>query len=242
MKTLKLLFLAVLFPAIAQAQFQLSATDIANSNFRIPVRMVDVTDGETGEPGLTPTCTRSINGAAFASCTGTITGIGEGNYYFTPAAAEQAPGFYVIKVADATSKTFWGTYRVSSGISDRDFALSQLTAESGTTLTLAANAVALDNQFVGSLLAVYDFTTKALEAKSCITSSANTGETVVTADDISGQITGAGGSADYYAIIPDAGCAARVSFMATNTLTAAAVAPDVASEIGGGGGTGVRKD
>lgn len=204
----KLLFALLLVPGIAQAQFQLTATDIANSNIRIPIRLVDVTDGETPETGLTPTCTRSINGAAKASCTGTITEIGTGDYYLTPDSTELVPGMHVVTVTDADAKTFTATYRVSSGISNRDFPDPQLTAESGTTLTLAASAVAADDQFnTGFRIAVFDYTTKAIKASSCIVDSTNTGETIVTADDISGLIVGSGGSADYYSLVGDAGCA-----------------------------------
>jgi hypothetical protein len=203
----RLLLTLLLVPGIAQAQFTLTATDIANSNIRIPIRMVDSTDHVSPETGLTPTCTRSINGAAKASCTGTITEIGTGDYYFTPAAAEYVAGSHIVTVVNAGADTFTATYRVSSGISDKDFSSPQLTAESGTTLTLAASAVAVDDQFNnGFVLNVYDYTSKGLKASSCIVDSTNTGETVVTAEDISARITGAGGSADYYGIVGDPSC------------------------------------
>lgn len=95
----------------------------------------------------------------------------------------------------------------ANGINDTSYSLPQLTAESGTTLTLAASAVAVDDQFNnGFALDVYDNFTKALKARSCIVDSTNTGETVVTAEDISGLIVSVGVSADYYTIKSDGGC------------------------------------
>lgn len=95
----------------------------------------------------------------------------------------------------------------ANGITDTSYSLPQFTAESGTTLTLAASAVAVDDQFnTGFAIVAYDNSTKGVKARSCIIDSTNTGETIVTAEDISGLIVGAGGSADYYSIQSDGGC------------------------------------
>lgn len=50
--------------------------------------LVDSTDHVTREPGITVTATRSLDGAAFGSATGTVTEVGSGVYYLTPSAGD----------------------------------------------------------------------------------------------------------------------------------------------------------
>ena len=50
--------------------------------------MVDATDGFTPETGLTVTMTRSLDGAAFAAATGTVTEISTGHYKVVASAAD----------------------------------------------------------------------------------------------------------------------------------------------------------
>lgn len=50
--------------------------------------MVDDTDGKTPETGLTPTCTRSIDGAAFAACANSPVEVSNGWYKITLAASD----------------------------------------------------------------------------------------------------------------------------------------------------------
>jgi hypothetical protein len=78
----------------------------------------------------------------------------------------------------------------------------KLAAKSGTTLTLATSAVDADDQFNdGFAIVLYD-SAGLVEAKSCIVDSTNTGETILTAADISSLIS----VNDNYIVQPDAGC------------------------------------
>lgn len=54
----------------------------------IPFKMVDATDGHTGETLLTVTAEVSKDGAAFAAAAGTVTEIGSGDYHFDATAAD----------------------------------------------------------------------------------------------------------------------------------------------------------
>ncbi len=55
---------------------------------KIPFVLVDSTDHVTRKTGITVTKTRSIDGAAYASSTGTVTEVGGGLYYLTASAAD----------------------------------------------------------------------------------------------------------------------------------------------------------
>lgn len=93
-----------------------------------------------------------------------------------------------------------------------------LTSESGTTLGLASGAVDADDQFNnGFAVVVYD-SAGLIEARSCIVDSVNTGDTIVTAQDISGLVA----VADGYIVQPDAGCTSIVGSFQTGAITAAA--------------------
>lgn len=50
--------------------------------------LVDSTDHVTRKAGITVTATRSLNGAAFGSATGTVTEVASGVYYLTPSAGD----------------------------------------------------------------------------------------------------------------------------------------------------------
>ena len=50
--------------------------------------LVDSTDHVTRKTGITVTATRSLDGAAFGACTGTVTEVASGVYYLTPSAGD----------------------------------------------------------------------------------------------------------------------------------------------------------
>lgn len=52
--------------------------NIARTNYMF--KLVDATDLKTAETGITPTCTRSIDGAAFGACTNSATEVANGWY------------------------------------------------------------------------------------------------------------------------------------------------------------------
>lgn len=73
----------------------------------IPVTMVDATDNVTPETGLTVTVTRSIDGGALASATGSISEVGGGSYSFDASAADMNGAiieFFFSATGAATSK------------------------------------------------------------------------------------------------------------------------------------------
>ncbi len=113
----------------------------------------------------------------------------------------------------------------------------QLTSESGTTLGLASGAVTADDQFNnGVALAVYDASGNLL-ARACITDSTNSGDTVVTAQDISALVA----TGDNYLLLSDAACggitlgsgAITASTFASDAITASVIAANAigASEL-----------
>jgi len=59
-----------------------------NTAFSWPFKMVDETDKYTVETGVTVSCTRSLDGGAFAACTNSPTEIGSGWYYINFSAAD----------------------------------------------------------------------------------------------------------------------------------------------------------
>lgn len=68
--------------------------------------MVDATDGYTPETGLTPTCTRSIDGAAFASCANSPTEVGSGWYKINLAAADMNGDEIVLRFTGTGSRNW----------------------------------------------------------------------------------------------------------------------------------------
>jgi len=69
--------------------YQIKQSETTAARRRIPVLLVDVTDGYTPKTGQTaPTVTISKNGATAATGTGTWTEIGNGQYYYEFASGE----------------------------------------------------------------------------------------------------------------------------------------------------------
>lgn len=69
-------------------------------------QMVDATDGYTPETGLTPTCTRSLDGAAFASCANSPTEVASGWYKIDLAAGDLNGDEVVIRITGTGSRNW----------------------------------------------------------------------------------------------------------------------------------------
>ena len=76
-----------------------------NAAFTYTVKLVDETDGYTAETGLTVTFTRSIDGGAFASATGTVTEISGGSYKVVASAADMNGGVVTHRFAATGART-----------------------------------------------------------------------------------------------------------------------------------------
>lgn len=97
---------------------------------------------------------------------------------------------------------------VVSLISPNSFGYDGLLAsESGTTLGLASGQIDADNQYADSHMVVFFDSAGQITASSCITASANSGDTVTTRVDISARIA----VNDNYIIVPDAACSVSLS-------------------------------
>ncbi len=82
---------------------------------RIPIYLVDVTNGYTPETGLSAGFTIEVseNGAAQAAGGGSITEIGEGQYYYEATAAELSTlGFLAISIRHASCRDFFAAAQV----------------------------------------------------------------------------------------------------------------------------------
>lgn len=82
---------------------------------RIPIYLVDATNGYTPETGLSSGFTIEVseNGAAQASGGGSITEIGEGQYYYEATAAELSTlGFLAISIRHASCRDFFAVCQV----------------------------------------------------------------------------------------------------------------------------------
>jgi hypothetical protein len=81
---------------------QLRLSESTATKVRIPVFLVDDTDGKTPETGVTISAGElkiCKNGAAWANAAGTWTEVGEGLYHYTPTSGElNTIGFFVLKL------------------------------------------------------------------------------------------------------------------------------------------------
>ena len=84
--------------------FQIKQSEATAARRRIPVLLVDITDGFTPETGVvTPTINVSKNGAAVATGAGTWTEIGNGQYYYEFTAGEvDTLGWIAVNIEKAT--------------------------------------------------------------------------------------------------------------------------------------------
>jgi hypothetical protein len=84
--------------------FQVKLSEATAARRRIPVLLVDITDGFTPETGVvTPTINISKNGATIATGAGTWTEIGNGQYYYEFTTGEVATlGWIAVNIEKAT--------------------------------------------------------------------------------------------------------------------------------------------
>lgn len=201
----KLLLALLLIPALAEAQTQINYNEPTAARRRIPVRLVDVTDGETEETAIAIAAgeCKTIEGGASSpsstNCAGTLTHVANGNYYYELAQAETDNcGIGWIYINDAAAKPFTGTFQVNC------FQDGVTTSESGTTIGLASGAIDADDQFTEGF-SIYFYNQDGPVGSACIVDSANTGDTIVTAVNLSAVHT----TGDSYIIKPDALCRVR---------------------------------
>lgn len=229
----KLIFFALLLGLTdAEAQLLIAPGEPTAQRRRLPTYLVDATDGVTPETAITFTgseCRVSKAGAAAADCAGTYTHLENGVGYYEATVGEvDTLGALTVILRDSAARPFIAFGQVglpSSIIQKTTFADDgQLTSESTVTLGLASGAITANNQGVGRAIAVYSFANRGIElARSCIVSSLDSGDTVTTKTDISGSITGAGGSADYYAFVDDPVCAVIAEYTAVPTAGTASL-------------------
>ena len=80
---------------------------------RIPILMVDATDGYTAETGLTLTVTVSKNGAAFGASGGSVTEVSSGVYYYEATAGElDTVGYLNLKATGTGARDFMALCQV----------------------------------------------------------------------------------------------------------------------------------
>lgn len=196
---MKKLLLLLLVPVLAEAQVSINFKEATATRRVVPVRLVDVTDGETEETGVAIAageCKIVEAGGSSTNCAGTLTHVANGNYTYELSTGEtDACGQGWIYINDAAAKPFTGTFQVAcyhDGVT---------TSESGTTIGLASGAVDADDQFTEGF-SVYFYNENGPVGSACIVDSANTGDTIVTGKDLSAVHT----VGDQYIIKPDAAC------------------------------------
>ncbi len=94
---------------------QIELNEDTQASRRIPVYLVDITDGFTPETGLAGSAvvTVSKNGAALGASGGTFAEVSAGWYYYEATAGEvDTLGFLAINVADAAARVFPGLVQI----------------------------------------------------------------------------------------------------------------------------------
>lgn len=201
----------------AGAQLPIGPSDTTT---KIPVIFKASADGTLKTDVSSPACKRTKNGGATASCAGTLAEVSDsdtpGLWMYTLAAGDvDTVGSLVLYFTATGAETFAkelfvGRYpsnvQLWNAVGVPALTDGNLQAVSGTTLTLVSGGVDVDDQFNGSLIAVFD-TAGALKAKACIVDSVNSNDTVVTAQNISSFIS----NGDAYLIDDGSGCSAIVT-------------------------------
>ena len=249
MRTLFILF-ALLITGVAEAQQVIRINEPDAAERRIPLRFVDATDNETAETGVSISgaeCQISENGASPGNCAGTVTEIGDGNYYYTAGTGEvDTAGFYSIIIDDGTvdhnDVVAW--YQVQAKLTAADVQFRGVTTCEGTGCTacasetaayigLASGDVDADNQYVGMALNLYD-TAGLLYASSCIDASENGCDSVRLTDSAAALHT----NGDSYEIVTSEACRANVSKWAATTVATVDTAGYPVVTVKDGAGTG----
>lgn len=177
---LTLLFL----PALAWGQAPPIAKDEATAaQRRIPIYLVDVTDDETPETGLTISgaeCEISKNGGSWGTCAGSIGEVDDGVYYYEATTGEvDTVGYVTLKIAEAAANAFL----INAPITQFDFSstapnancasasndafeaadfAADGTAQAGasSTITLAAAESYADDVLIGRVICIVAATGK----------------------------------------------------------------------------------
>jgi len=111
---------------------------------RIPIMMVDVTDGITAETGLTVVVVISKNGAGFGAGGGSVTEDGNGVYYYEASAGDlDTVGYLALKATNAGARTFMGIAQVVS-FDPYDAFTARLPALVGGRVDASVGAMAAD--------------------------------------------------------------------------------------------------
>ena len=126
---------------------------------RVPMRLVDATDGETEETGIALAageCKISKLGAtspAWSNCGGTLTHVGNGNYYYEASTGDiDTAGMIIVYMADAAAKAFTGTAQIVNF--DLYTATQTVLVSSGTgagQIALTSGKVAIKDGGIGPL-------------------------------------------------------------------------------------------
>lgn len=152
----KLLLTLALFANVADAQLIIAPNEATAARRRVPVYLVDVTDGVTPETGITLTgseCRVSKAGAAAADCTGSYAHIEAGlGYYQFDATEVDTVGSLTVHVVDAAARPFVGFAQV--GLAGDVFAPTG-TAQASTGLSftqvkLASTASSTNDIYVNN--------------------------------------------------------------------------------------------
>lgn len=147
----RLLMLLVLVASTAEAQVMIAQSESTAALRRVPIVLVDVTDGYTPETGIviaanndsdcgdsTDECCISKNGGTEVYCAGTLTHIYNGLYYYEATAGEvDTLGYITVRINDSAARQFTGSADI--GYSNAAFWATAFTTDTGET---AASAVA----------------------------------------------------------------------------------------------------
>lgn len=234
----------ILAPAIALAQYDVS---VGSTTFVLPLQMLDSSDHLTPKTGLTLTCNRIKNGTR-GTCAGSSAEVDSvnvpGAYKYTVGATDTdtagSVAFYFTSTgADPFRKEIQvGTFDVNvktvAGVAPPPVYDGTISTISTVTLTLSAGVASSSAWNNGVRIGVFDPTTGALKAQSCITGSSSGAGTVTTRTDISSKIA----TSDNYIIAGDNGCFADVEVWKGTTAAAVDTAgyPIVTVKNGTGSG------
>lgn len=133
--------------------YQIKQSETTAARRRIPVLLVDLTDGYTPKTGQTaPTVTISKNGATAATGTGTWTEIGNGQYYYEFASGEvDTLGWIAVNVQKTACRQYNAVVQIMAydyaagtnlGLTNLDATVSTRLPTASYTAAPAATAIA----------------------------------------------------------------------------------------------------